>query len=155
MAQATQDSLIEWSDELSVGIQEIDEQHKVLVGLVNEMHRAILERHGSETAKEILGRLGDYTRIHFAVEESLMRIFDYPGYEERKKQHEELIRQFKECHAKVTTGSAAVSFQLLHFLKLWLSQHILESDKDYSPYMLKRGVKAKASQESWFKRLWH
>jgi hemerythrin len=155
MAQATQDGLIEWTEELSVGIQEIDEQHKVLVGLVNDMHRAILEHHGSETAKEILGRLGDYTRIHFAVEESLMRIFDYPKYEEHKKQHEELIRQFKVYHEKVMSGSASISFQLLHFLKLWLSQHILESDKDYSPYMLKRGVKAKAAQESWFKRLWH
>ena len=49
--------LIEWNDELSVGIQEIDEQHKVLVGLVNEMHDAIHARHGSEVSSEILARL--------------------------------------------------------------------------------------------------
>jgi len=147
--------LIEWSDELSVGIQEIDEQHKVLVGLVNEMHQAIHEHHGSETAREILDRLGDYTRIHFAVEESLMRIFDYPGYEAHKKQHEELIAQFRQYHAKVQSGTAKISFELLHFLKLWLSQHILESDKDYAPHMLKLGAKAKSAQSSWFGRLWH
>src|SRR5512140_2145124 len=78
MAQtaAPQRAHIEWSDELSVGIQEIDEQHKVLVGLVNDMHRAIHEHHGRDTARAILEKLGDYTRVHFAVEESLMRIFE-------------------------------------------------------------------------------
>ena len=68
---------VEWSDELSVGVEEIDEQHKVLVGLVNEMHEAIHQRHGSEVVQEILAKLADYTRIHFAVEESLMRILNY------------------------------------------------------------------------------
>src|SRR5512139_1687724 len=117
MAQtlAPQRALIEWSDELSVGIQEIDEQHKVLVGLVNDMHRAIHEHHGSDTARNILEQLGDYTRVHFAVEESLMRIFDYPGYEEHKKQHEELIAQFRAYQDKVRSGTAKISFELLHF----------------------------------------
>jgi hemerythrin len=147
--------LIEWSDDLSVGIQEIDEQHKVLVGLVNDMHRAIHEHHGSETAKGILDRLGDYTRIHFAVEESLMRIFDYPGYDEHKKQHEELIAQLKGYQAKVANGTVKISFELLHFLKLWLSQHILESDKNYGPHMLALGAKAQSGKSSWFSRLWH
>ncbi len=43
---------VEWSDELSVGVEEIDEQHKVLVGLVNEMHEAILSRGASAKLKK-------------------------------------------------------------------------------------------------------
>jgi hemerythrin len=147
--------LIEWSDELSVGIQEIDEQHKVLVGLVNEMDEAIRQHHGSEVTAEILQRLAEYTKIHFAVEESLFRIFDYPGYEEHKKQHDELIREVLELQNKVNSGKKSVSFQLLHFLKMWLTQHILDSDKEYGPYLLKSGLKARSSQSSWFKKLWH
>lgn len=147
-------TLVEWSDELSVGIQEIDEQHKVLVGLLNEMHQAILEHHGSQTAREVLDRLGDYTRIHFAVEESLMRIFEYPGYTEHKKQHEELIRQLESYRAKVASGATAISFQLLHFLRMWLTQHIIDSDKDYAPIMLQRGAKARGAEQSWFRKLW-
>jgi len=147
--------LIEWNDELSVGIQEIDEQHKVLVGLVNEMHDAIHARHGSEVSSEILARLADYTRIHFAVEESLFRIFDYPGYEEHKAQHDELIKEILELQEKISTGQSNISFQLLHFLKMWLTQHILDSDKEYSPYLLKQGLKAKSAKSSWFKKLWH
>lgn len=147
--------LIEWSDELSVGIQEIDEQHKVLVGLVNEMHDAIHARHGSEVSSEILQRLAEYTKIHFAVEESLFRIFDYPGYEEHKAQHDELIREIIELQEKIAAGKTNISFQLLHFLKMWLTQHILDSDQESSPYLLKSGLKAESSQTGWFKKLWH
>jgi hemerythrin len=147
--------LIEWNDELSVGIQEIDEQHKVLVGLVNEMHDAIHARKGSEAAREILQRLADYTKIHFAVEESLFRIFEYPGYEEHKAQHDELIKEINELQDKIDRGEGNISFQLLHFLKMWLTQHILDSDKEYSPHLLSAGIKAKSSKQSWFNKLWH
>ena len=155
MQQAAHQPLIEWTEELSVGIQEIDEQHKVLVGLVNEMHQAIHEHHGSETAKRILDRLGEYTRIHFAVEESLMRLFEYPDYEAHKKQHEELIGQLIQYQARVASGTTKISFELLHFLKLWLAEHILASDKEYAPHMLKLGAKAKSGKQSWFSKLWH
>jgi hemerythrin len=147
--------LIEWSDELSVGIQEIDEQHKVLVSLLNEMHDAIHERHGREASIRILKRLTEYTKIHFAVEESLMRIFDYPGYEEHKKQHEQLIQEILDLEYKIIEEEHAISFQLLHFLKMWLTKHILESDMDYGPFFLKAGLREKSRNQGWFKRLWH
>ncbi|HBE91643.1 MAG TPA: hemerythrin [Gammaproteobacteria bacterium] len=147
--------LIEWSDELSVGIQEIDEQHKALVGLVNDMHDAIQQHHGSEVTSDILQRLAEYTKIHFAVEESLFRIFDYPGYEAHKKQHDELLNEVVELQEKINSGKGSISFQLLHFLKMWLTQHILDSDKEYSAYLLKSGLKEKSSKSGWFKKLWH
>ena len=147
--------LIVWDDALSVGIQEIDEQHKVLVSLVNEMHEAISNKKGSDVTNDILRRLAEYTRIHFAVEEALMRITDYPEYEEHKAQHEELIAEIVDLQKKVEAGEHSISFQLLHFLKMWLTQHIMDSDMEYSPHLLKAGLKAKSGKESWFTRLWH
>jgi hemerythrin len=146
--------LIEWSDELSVGIQEIDEQHRVLVDLLNEMHTAIHEHHGREVSIRILQQLMEYTKIHFAVEESLMRIFEYPGYEEHKLQHEHLIKEIHDFEHKIVFEGNPISFQLLHFLRMWLTKHILESDMDYSPFLLKAGIKAKSGKQTWFKRLW-
>lgn len=148
-------ALVEWSEQLSVGIQEIDEQHKVLVGLLNDLHRSIHERHGSEASRAILDKLGEYTRIHFAVEESLMRITDYPGYEVHKKEHEELIAQLVDFLNKIAAGGGSISFQLLHFLKMWLTHHILESDKEYTPHLLKMGLKSRSGKSSWFQRLWY
>lgn len=88
--------LIRWTPELSVGIDEIDSQHKELVDVLNQLHVAIMERHATprhaaRDAAEILNRLVDYTRIQFAVEEALMRLLEYPDYEAHKAQHEELV----------------------------------------------------------------
>lgn len=147
-------NFIEWSDVLSVGIDEIDSQHKVLVDLVNEMHEAIHQRHGSDVVRKVLGRLADYTKIHFAVEESLMRILGYPGYEEHKDQHEELVRNMLDLQHKVDTGKTAIGFELMHFLKIWLTKHIMESDQQYGQYFVDAGVKPKFKRRSWAGRLW-
>ena len=145
---------IAWSDVLSVGIDEIDAQHKVLVGLVNQMHEAIHERHGSDVVRGILTKLADYTKIHFAVEESLMRILGYPGYDEHKVQHEELIHSMLDLQEKVDSGKTAIGFELMHFLKIWLTKHIMESDQDYGSYFVEAGIKAKFKKKSWAGRLW-
>jgi len=147
-------NFVQWSDDLSVGVEEIDEQHKVLVNLINEMHGAIHQRRGSEVVGEILGRLVEYTRIHFAVEESLMRILHYPEYEEHKEQHEELLRHVLELNEKVETGKTAIGFELMHFLKIWLTKHIMESDRQYTDYFLRAGAKPKLKQRSWVSHMW-
>ncbi len=128
--------LFTWSDDFSVGIQEIDEQHKVLVGLLNQLHEAIRDHQGSATSREILDRLADYTRTHFTVEESLMRVTNYPDFPGHKAQHEELIRQIQELQEKLDTGKASISFELLHFLKVWLTKHINETDKRFGSHFL-------------------
>jgi hemerythrin len=137
-----------------VGIDEIDAQHQVLVDLVNEMHDAIHARHGSEVVQDVLGKLADYTKIHFAVEESLMRILGYPGYEEHKAQHEELIHSMVDLQHKVQTGKTAIGFELMHFLKIWLTKHIMESDMQYSDYFLEAGLKRKFKKKTWSAKLW-
>lgn len=145
---------IEWSDQLSVGIEEIDEQHKVLIALINRMHEAIGQKHGSDVVLDILTELADYTKIHFAVEESLMRILGYPGYEEHKDIHDELLEQVVELQQKVTSGNTAISFELMHFLKSWLSKHILEEDMQYTGFFLASGAQPELKKKSWIQRLW-
>ncbi len=147
-------NFVAWSEQLSVGIEEIDEQHKVLVSLVNRMHEAIQEHHGSDAVQGILAELADYTRIHFAVEESLMRILNYPGYEEHREIHEELLQHVVELKEKVAAGKKAISFELMHFLKTWLTKHILEEDMNYSGFFLAAGVSPHLEKKSWIKRLW-
>ncbi len=146
---------IEWSNELSVGIEEIDEQHKVLVDLLNQIHEAIQQRHGAEATGEIIDRLGEYTRIHFAVEESLMRILHYSEYERHKEEHDRLIEQLNGFRAKLEAGKGSISFELAHFLKVWLTKHIMEADKRYTPYFLDQGIRPELSKKSWMQKLWH
>ncbi len=145
---------ISWSDDLSVGIEEIDEQHKVLVNLINRMHDAIDKQHGSEVVIDILADLADYTKIHFAVEESLMRILGYPGYEDHKEIHDELLHHVVELQEKVASGKTAISFELMHFLKSWLSKHIMDEDMQYSGFFLAAGAQPELKKKSWIRRLW-
>lgn len=145
---------VEWSGELSVGIEEIDAQHRVLVGLLNRIHEAIQQRHGTEVTRQIVDQLGEYTRIHFAVEESLMRILHYPEYEQHKDEHDKLIEQLNVLRCKLEEGKASVSYELAHFLKVWLTKHIMESDKHYSPYFLEQGIRPELSKPSWIMKLW-
>ena len=132
--------LFAWSDDFSVHVQEIDEQHKVLVGLLNELHVAIIEHHGKTTSRRVLDRLAEYTRTHFLLEESLMRLTHYPGFEIHKQQHEELICQVQALQRKLDNENVAITFELLHFLKNWLIQHINESDKRLGAHVQKAGL---------------
>jgi hemerythrin len=143
---ATEGVLIDWNGELEMGIHEIDEQHRMLVDILNEFYDAIRHQKGSQKAGSILERLADYTRIHFAVEESMMRLLDYHDYQEHKRLHDELIETLKELTIKFASGRRSVNFELIHFLKLWLTKHIQESDMDYTGYFLARGVVAMPSR---------
>ena len=140
--------LIQWSDQFSVNIQEIDEQHKVLVDLLNQLHHAIREHHGRATSREILNRLAEYTRTHFLLEESLMRLTHYPGFDIHKKQHQELMQQVDTLQQKVDKEKVAISFELLHFLRNWLIQHINDSDKRFGRHFQKAGL---ATYANWSK----
>jgi hemerythrin len=146
--------LIQWTSELSVGVEELDAQHRVLVDLINQLHHSIVIHRGGDEANAILGRLIEYTRIHFAVEESLMRLFDFPDYETHKASHEELISEVHRLHDKVVLEGKAITFELMHFLKRWLTHHIMSSDQQYTPFFLARGVQARYQKPSWLHRLW-
>jgi len=132
--------LFKWSDDYSVHVQEIDEQHKVLVGLLNELHVAIIEHHGKNTSRAVLDRLAEYTRTHFLLEESLMRLTHFPGFEVHKRQHEELISQVQELQKKLDNENVTITFELLHFLKNWLVHHINESDKVLGAHVQNSGL---------------
>jgi hemerythrin len=148
---------VEWSDELSVGIDEIDAQHKILVGLVNRLYEeTIAHQADNGVIEDILHQLVEYTIIHFAVEESLFRIFDYPAAEIHTHHHEELKAQVLELQKKIKRGEATVNTELLLFLKKWLQHHILEEDKLYGPFLIEQGVKSNSPKSSsWLGRLLH
>jgi hemerythrin len=127
-----------WSDECSVGIKEIDDQHKKLFDLVNKLHQAIRNRAGTKACVFILDELVDYTVTHFALEETMMRIGAYPDYEAHRGQHNALVDQVQALQQKIASGQAAIGFELMHFLRNWLTRHILKEDMQYGVYFRER-----------------
>jgi hemerythrin len=133
--------MIDWTDEFSVDIQEIDEQHKKLVNLINALYAALASKNPSNKVEAILDELVDYTRTHFAVEECLLRLFEYDGYDEHKAIHDKIVERVQAFQAQFKGGDQKVGMELLYFLKDWLMDHIHKVDKKYAPHLTSRGVK--------------
>lgn len=127
---------LNWSDDYSVGVEEIDAQHKVLFGLLERLREAIHAKQGSVACGEILDELVAYTQEHFALEESLMREAGYPDLSVHEERHRELMVSVEAMRQKID-GGASISFELLHFLRNWLTKHILNEDKAYATHVVR------------------
>lgn len=148
-------AFIVWSEEISVGIQEIDEQHKQLVSLINRLYDAMtLGEDKLQVARDVLNELMQYTLVHFSVEESLFRIFEYPDYEKHSERHRELREKVIEINRKVQRGERLITPELLFFLRKWITSHIMVEDKAYAPFLLNKGVKKNWEKKSWIGRIW-
>jgi hemerythrin-like metal-binding protein len=132
--------LIVWNEDLSVNIQEINEQHKKLISMINELNTAMGAGKGKDVMGSVLARLVDYTKSHFAVEETLMQKHQYPGYISHKAEHDKLTKQVIDIMDKFKEGKAIVTVEIMNFLKNWLTSHIQTIDKRYSSHLNAKGV---------------
>jgi hemerythrin len=129
--------LIEWSHRYSMGIPKIDEQHKELVRLTNELYASCLgdDDEMRERFKCTLSALVHYVSEHFGAEERLLQRVNYPQYAEHKKEHESFVRKILEEVKSFHEGKSFVPNNFVRFLKDWTLSHIAVSDKHYSDYI--------------------
>lgn len=133
-------ALVEWSDEFSVNIGDIDAQHQQLLGIVNRLHDAMRIGEGKTALEKTFAELVAYTKMHFAFEEELMARHGYELAAEHKKLHEKLTAQVIDMQRRYEDGGAVMSVEVLHFLKHWISGHIRENDRQYSSHLRSKGV---------------
>ena len=126
---------LQWSEDLSVGVVEMDRQHKRLVDLVNRLYEAMAAGRGDNIKMQILTELLTYTKVHFAAEERLMRECGYPQLTDHKCLHDQLTDKVIQLNEKVRNGQMVPSVSLGTFLKDWLVQHIIQQDKKYSQFV--------------------
>jgi len=129
---------VSWKKEYSVNIPEIDEQHKQLIQMINDLLQAVIRKSGQITVNEVLKRLIDYTRTHFEGEEMLMRNSGFPGYEAHKARHAQFISEVEalERRAKISQSSEQlVGMEMLFKLKDWLVDHIVCMDRGYAHHL--------------------
>jgi hemerythrin len=134
--------LVEWSETLSTGVSKIDDEHKQIVGMLNELYGALQAKRSEEALGKVLDGLVAYTARHFKHEESLFAQTGYPGAAEHKNEHDELtnrvlLMQKDYCEGK----SATLPVELLNMLRKWLLTHILISDKKFGPHLNACGIR--------------
>jgi hemerythrin len=128
-------ALITWSEDYSVKVPVLDEQHQRLIGLINELHEAMLEGKGRNITVRILVSMVDYAIYHFAAEEEMMKAKGYPGLAAHQAQHEAFRQRVTEFHQQFTAGQVGLTIQIMNFLKDWLVNHIRGTDQKYAPYL--------------------
>ena len=123
--------IMSWNSSLATGIPSIDAQHQQLVTYVNDLYDAMTQKKGREATGKILGQLVDYTLKHFAHEEQWFAKAGYPDTAAHVAEHKDLTNQVKTFGAAFASGKAAVDADLMNFLRAWLMNHIMRSDKKY------------------------
>lgn len=131
---------IDWNESYSVGIKAMDDQHKELVNMINQLHEAMKTGQASKEAPAILKRLVDYTHSHFDAEEKLLIKETYPGLLNHQKMHKDLIAQVEQYQKDLATKSLTIGVKMSEFLKDWLTTHITVEDKKYGKYLNAKGV---------------
>ncbi len=132
--------IIDWDAKLSVNIKIIDEQHKRLVDMVNQLYDSMKEGKAKDVLGNLLTELASYTDYHFRTEEDLFKKHGYPESALHKMEHDKLRKEVLDLKAKMDKGEAIITVEVLYFLKDWLSKHIMGSDKKYSPFLNGKGV---------------
>jgi hemerythrin len=125
-----------WKDEYSVGIFEIDSQHRSLISILNRLHAQMWDKDGPERLDAAIDELVDYTQTHFRFEEALLERWGYPKLAEHRAVHEKLTKEVGEFKASLGGARPVNQTELIPFLKEWLTHHILEQDRDYAPYIV-------------------
>ncbi len=130
----------EWSENLSVGVPSIDRQHKVLIGLINDLYDSIEAGKGQSDAKYILKKIINYARAHFIYEEGLFTRHNYVATQEHLASHENIKNKLLDLKTKAEDAKFNLPDELMTFLKDWLNNHILKEDMGYSELLVKNNM---------------
>lgn len=130
----------QWAPEYNTNVEIIDKQHQRLVEIINDLYTAVMEIRGQEVIKGVIKSLVEYAIIHFRTEEEYMLKYNYPGYGENKKEHENFSAKVADLQAQAKKDDFILSIDVLNFLKDWLQHHILVVDMQYKSFFRSKGV---------------
>jgi len=137
----TEKRYFKWKNEYSVGIESIDLQHKKLINLINQLQTAVDYSTGETFEREALDELVEYTVTHFRYEENLMEEHAYPDFEAHRKQHDNMVKKVTEVVDNYKENKDNAMKEATAYLKDWLINHINGTDKQYSDFLIGKGVK--------------
>jgi len=131
-----------WQNNLSIGIDLIDNQHKHWIEHYNNVVESITAQQDRAQISKTLGFLIDYTEQHFALEQKYMSVHNYPGFQEHLTEHDKLrstlsnlVKEFEEEGATTQLAEAIAAF-----LKNWLIKHIQEVDIKFGAFVRNNNI---------------
>jgi hemerythrin len=128
--------LITWKDEYSLGIENIDQQHKKLFEIAGRAYELLKDQHYLDKYDkiiEILDELKEYTVYHFNQEEEYMKSINYKKILSHKVQHDDFVEKVNNVDFRhIDDNQDKYITETLDFVLNWIQQHILGTDKLYA-----------------------
>ena len=120
-------SLFEWNDEFSVGIAEIDTEHRELFRIAEELHEGLLNGTAEDDLEITYSRLAEQTRAHFEREDAILRKQGNPNVEQISREHSRLTEKVEALERRLEKRQARLDVETLRFLRTWLDRHIRDT----------------------------
>ena len=134
-------AFIVWNDRLSVEVATVDREHQELISILNDLYGAIAQGVGQAAVSQTLARLTAYTEQHFQHEEALFCRTTYPDVALHQAQHADMVCLLADWQRRFDAGDiSGLSLEVVNYLKDWLFDHILGSDRQYTQYLHAAGI---------------
>jgi hemerythrin len=133
-------ALLTWNHTCTVGVRAMDDQHGILMDTLNELRREVAAECDREQEIELLGRLIDFTRMHFVSEEQLMEESRFAGLAEHRAEHQNMLARMLYAAQRVRRGEALDMRVLLRTLREGYIEHVEGLDQEYGPWLNEKGI---------------
>lgn len=116
---------------MSVEVEEIDNQHKHLIEIMNTLYDVLFAKRKNDAIKEIFSNLLEYASLHFKTEEDYFDKFHFPEAEIHKRSHASFTKKIHALNAQFKKGAYDPTIDLVSYLEEWLTSHLMDIDKKY------------------------
>lgn len=139
MENLLQSKMLVWDDKYNL-VKKIDEQHKFLFEIINDLIREISSTPKEESVKAIIGKILEYKKVHFATEEKYFEEFNFEGAAEHKEEHRLFGEEVEKISAAHAGDYIGLAFALVDFLENWLITHLMSTDQKYKQCFIDHGL---------------
>ncbi len=130
-----------WTDQMSVKVEEIDLQHKMLIDLLNEMYQAFMNKEHKDKVGDVINRMVSYASFHFETEEKYFNQTKFEGSVSHIAEHQNFRDKVNEFVQKYQKNNGALTYEVMTFLRNWLTNHIMFTDRLYIDCFTNNGLK--------------
>jgi hemerythrin len=121
---------IAWTDQMSVGVPEVDRQHVHLVELLNGLEEGLARGSASRILRGVFAELSSYTKYHFTAEVNVLRADGFHGLQGHLDAHDEFVRKLADLEPLLQhEGADTAALEASRFLRQWIVRHILVADR--------------------------
>ncbi|HYS80503.1 MAG TPA: bacteriohemerythrin [Anaeromyxobacteraceae bacterium] len=129
-----------WNEDIAVGVESMDAEHRLQVGLVSALEELVRRGQDAELVARTTAQLVDFTSVHFLSEELMMRLYAYPAHDAHKLEHGRLTDQVEQIRHRLEGGEHPSALAAMDELRSWLGDHIHAMDRAFASWCEKNGI---------------